>query len=58
MEIQHLAAAVMFKNLGRTMGKYSDTPVRAEDFYDTNYIRDGAATSPEAMPPPVPPPVP
>lgn len=36
----------MFKNLGRTMGKYSDTPVRAEDFYDTNYIRDGAAAPP------------
>ena len=59
LEIQRLAAAaMMYKNLGRLMEKYSDTPVRVEDFYDMNYIRDGAAAPPEDVPPPVPPPVP
>ena len=47
LEIQRLAAAaMMYKNLGRLMEKYSDTPVRVEDFYDMNYIRDGAAAPP------------
>ena len=59
LEIQRLAAAaMMYKNLGRLMEKFSDTPVRVEDFYDMNYIRDGAAAPPEDVPPPVPPPVP
>ena len=59
LEIQRLAVcAMMYKNLGRLMEKYSDTPVRVEDFYDMNYIRDGAAAPPEDEPQPVPPPVP
>ena len=37
---------------------FSMIPVRVEDFYDMNYIRDGAAAPPEEVPPPVPPPVP
>ena len=58
-ELQRLAVcAMMYKNLGRLMEKFSDTPVRVEDFYDMNYIRDGAAAPPEDVPPPVPPPVP
>ena len=59
LEIQRLAVcAMMYKNLGRLMEKYSDTPARVEDFYDMNYIRDGAAAPPEDVPPPVTPPVP
>ena len=59
LELQRLAVcAMMYKNLGRLMEKFSDTPVRVEDFYDMNYIRDGAAAPPEDVPPPVPPPVP
>ena len=59
LEIQRLAAAtVMYKNLGRLMEKFSDMPVRIEDYYDMNYIRDGAAAPPEDVPPPVIPPVP
>ena len=46
LEIQRPAAAMMYKNLGRIMEKYSDTPMRVEDFYDMNYIRDGAAAPP------------
>ena len=56
LEIQRLAAAtMMYKNLGRLMEKFSDMPVRIEDYYDMNYIRDGAAAPPEDEPPPAPP---
>lgn len=51
-------AALIYKNLGRLMEKFSDTPVRIEDYYDMSYIRDGAAAPPEDVPPPVVPPVP
>jgi hypothetical protein len=51
-------AALMYKNLGRLMEKFSDSPVRIEDYYDMSYIRDGAAAPPEDVPPPVVPPVP
>ncbi|MEQ1840536.1 MAG: hypothetical protein ABL994_09005 [Verrucomicrobiales bacterium] len=58
LEIERLAAAtMMYKNLGRLMEKFADTPVRVEDFYDMNYIRDGAAVPPEDAPTPVTPPV-
>ncbi len=58
LEIERLAAAtMMYKNLGRLMEKYADTPVRVEDFYDMNYIRDGKPAPPEDVPPPTPPPV-
>ena len=53
LEIQRLAAcAMMYKNLGRIMEKYSDMPVRVEDYYDMNYIRDRATAPPEDVPPP------
>ncbi len=53
LEIERLAAAtMMYKNLGRLMEKYADTPVRVEDFYDMNYIRNGAVAPPEDVPPP------
>ncbi len=56
MEIERLAAAkMMYKNLGRLMEKYSDTPTRVEDFYDMNYIRDGKPAPPEDEPPVSPP---
>ncbi len=59
LEIERLAAAtMMFKNLGRLMEKYADTPVRVEDFYDMNYIRDKRPAPPEDVPSPNPPPVP
>lgn len=56
-EVQRVAAAViLYKNLGGLMEKFADNPSRVEDFFDMNYLRDGAATPPEDEPaPPVPP---
>lgn len=56
LELQRVATAkLMYRNLGRFMVIYSDTPVLIEDAYDMNYIRDGASPPPEDEPEPPPP---
>ena len=51
-----MAARFMYRNLGRFMQLYWDDPVKIEDAYDMNYIRDGAPPPPEDDPEPIPPP--
>ena len=42
VEAQRIASAnLMFQNIGRLMEKFFALPVKIEDYFDTNYIRDG-----------------
>ena len=48
LEAQRVASAnLMFQNLGRLMEKFFALPGRIEDYFDMNYIRDGATPPPE-----------
>ena len=51
-------ARLMYRNLGRFMQLYWDDPVKIEDCYDMNYIRDGSTPPPEDEPAPSPSPSP
>ena len=58
LELQRVTTCVMmYRNLGTLMDRFGEpnTTVRIEDFYDMNYIRDGAAIPPDDAPvPPAP----
>jgi len=52
LETQRLATAkILYKNLARFMLVWWENPVRIEDGFDMNYIRDGVTAPPEDEPP-------